>query len=180
MSIKTVIRKWETKKGVKKSKTYYYQFIEEEKNNKKKGKWVSIDDPNRVGYNRSSKKLYTKKGKLTKFGKAYVESIRNDKEMTEIKKEFLLTRLEVYAKEREINGKAVTLASFQSHIAGTQLERMIYNLGTSAEEIAEQTGYDVDEVLNTENWDFENNTFKDFQFEFDYKEYYGYKFYRRA
>ena len=178
MNIKKVVRTWETKKGVKKSKDYYYQFIEGENN--KKGKWISIDDPNQVGYNRSSKRIYNKKGELTKFGKAYVESIRNDKEMTEIKKEFLLTRLEVYAKEREKKGKAVTLASFQSHIANTQLERMIYNLGTSAEEIAEQTGYDVDEVLKPENWDFENNVFKDFTFEFDYDEYYGYKLTRRA
>lgn len=172
MKIRKRTRKWTTKQGIQKSRTYYYAYND--------GRWVAIDNPNQVGYSRTSVNLYTKKGKLTKAGKAYREEILADPTIDGDEKSYLLDRLEVYARERALEGKATSLSSWKSRIKDTQLERMIFNLGTSAEEIAEQTGYDIEEVLNPDNWDFKENIFKDFQFEFDYKEYYGYKFTRRA
>lgn len=161
------------KKASYKGKTYYYIYILDENGKRKQSKKITEEEYY------GGHKLATKKGKLTKYGEAYKKSIKNNKEMDEVERNYLLDRLEVYIRERVAEGKSTTLSSWKSRIKDTQLERMFYNLNTSAEEIAKQTGYDIDEVLNAENWNFKNNTFKDFQFEYDYNEYYGYKLTRR-
>lgn len=164
--------KREYKKARYKGMTYYYVYIIDEKGKRSKGKKITEEEY--FGGHR----LVTKKGNLTKYGKQYRQNLERISD--EFEREYNLMQFDVYTKIRASKGEATTLKSFKSHLADNKLERMFYNLNTSAEEISEQTGYDVDEVLNAENWDFENNTFKDFQFEYDYDEYYGYKLTRRA
>ena len=159
------------KKATSKGRTYYYVYIIDENGKRSKGKKITEEEY--YGGHR----LVTKKGTLTKYGKKYRQKLEEIPD--EFEREYNIMQFEAYTKSRAAKGEATTLRSFKSHLADDKLERMFYNLNTTAEEIAEQTGYSIEDILDPENWDFQNNIFKDFQFEFDYDEYYGYKLTRR-
>ena len=166
----TVKRTYKTKNGIiTKVYTYHYDSA---------GKAIRSTN---TGYRSAGNqtRLSTKKGKLTKAGKRLVSEIQNSN-ITEAEKEYKINRLKEHIKVfSETKDKATTLASFESSLKVSKLERMIYNFGMEPAEIATITNTSEGIVLTEANWDFEKNIFMgQWKFEYDYNEYNGFKFTR--
>lgn len=155
-----------------KKKTYNYNYRVNSD-----GQFIQLSGK---GYqaNPKTNKLVYKSGKLTKLGEKYVESIQNsDKSLVE--KNYLMKEFKKYSEIRREQSKPMTVESFNSHLKSNRITRMIYNFGSSPEEIAQITGASIADITDEANWDFESNTFMNgWMFRFDYEEYNGYQFTR--
>lgn len=138
------------------------------------------------GYQAHAKltKLQFKSGKLTKAGEELLAQI-NQIQQPALKR-YMLQEFEAYRKD-DINRQTyLTLERWESHLIQDKLTRMIYNLGTTPQEIADQLNQTVNglnltasDVLQL-NWDFQSNTVSDgvhtWDMQFDYQAYNGFKF----
>lgn len=171
------VNKRSTKTVKKTKKTYQYEYRVNEQ-----GKFIRLS---KKGYQTNEKltKLQFKNGKLTKEGQALLESIQ--KIQNQAQRRYLEREFETYRKSSINKKDRLTLERWQSHLYQNKVERMIYNFGTTPEEIAHQlnatsaeTNYTGQEVLQL-NWDFDSNTISDskhsWSMDFDYEAYNGFK-----
>lgn len=126
---KTVVRKWKTKSGETRVKTYVYEGS--------RGK-VILDAAGNVrksGYNEAVEAIYA----------------RDD--LSDIEKDMMKYYLDYYVKEGKKSGKAMRTTGFFGRMASNKVERMFANAGTDAESEAERLGVSVDALLDGDNWE---------------------------
>lgn len=125
---KTVTRTWITKSGVKKTKTYSYGT-------------------------RRGAVLVDKKGRVKqKAVEALKASIEGDSTMTQREKRIAASFLDYYVSERSEAKRQLRTTGFFGLMAGSKVEMMFANAGTSALIEAEYLGVEEADLLNDNNW----------------------------
>lgn len=72
------------------------------------------------------------------------------------------------------NHKELRTTGFWGRLEDNDVTRMFSNMGQDLDDIADIYGFDPNDILNEDNWDFKNNTFTDpvtgkvFNFQFTY------------
>ena len=109
-----------------------------------------------------------KDGKLTKYGRDYIEEYKRGLSISD--KNDLDDKLNEWKRK----GETVTVEKLTSHLSKTQIERYIYNMGGEVEDLAADLGVDEEELLDKQRWkhwdttptfEFEGVTY---EFTFDY------------
>lgn len=158
---KQITRIYTKKDGTQVVRTYSYRV--------KDGKHERV----KTGYGATGKhKLLNKNGKKTKYFDQYVDSIKNNKDLSSDEKRSLINELNAYTEKYRREGKALTNATFESHMIDNSVDRFIYNLGGDIEQVSEELGISEEDLRNPYNWDFQDNTFTingmQYMFSFDY------------
>lgn len=125
---KTVTRRWVTKSGEIHQKTYEY--------GSRRGK-VLVDKSGRV------------KQKAVDELRSKIES---DKTMTKKEKNVAQAFLDYYLEERSSAKRQLRTTGFFGMLAGSRIEMMFANAGTSAAEEAAYLGVDESDLLDQSNW----------------------------
>lgn len=109
------------------------------------------------------------RGKLTKYGKAWVEAY--SKNLDRADRNDLQARL----LNAEQLHKTVTVNSIKSMLSENRTARYIYNMGGDIDELAEEMNLDPRELVNERNWDFNKSRFTynglTYEFYFEYDEH---------
>lgn len=128
---KTVTRKWKTKDGRVRVKTYVYEGD--------RGK-VIVDSQghfHKEGYNEA------------------VRAINAREDMSQVDKDLMKYYLDYYVKE----GKPMRTTGFFGRMATNKVERMLANAGADPDEEADRLGVSVEALLDGDNWS--NDVFTD-------------------
>ena len=124
---KKVTRTYKTKSGIV-TKTYFYDY----KNSKRKST--------------RSKTLVSKSGKINKKNVAdFKKKIDDSMNLSATEKRSMKADLDAYVKQRSI------VSGFQGHLESDKMARMFANLGAAPDEIADEYGFDEDDLLNEDN-----------------------------
>lgn len=130
-----VTRTWITKNGEIKTKTYTYAH--------KSSKGLT---------------LVNKRGVVQKKNvEAFKRAIDANTEYSDNYKRMLKADVDNYVQTRKgKHNRALTTQGFLGHLKSDKLDRMFTNLGYSSDELAEQTGINEEDLINVNNWTFEN------------------------
>ena len=131
---KKVTRTYKTKSGIV-TKTYFYDY----KNSKRKST--------------RSKTLVSKSGKINKKNVAdFKKKIDDSMNLSATEKRSMKADLDAYVKQRSIDKQKLTVSGFQGHLESDKMARMFANLGAAPDEIADEYGFDEDDLLDENNW----------------------------
>lgn len=120
---------------------------------KKKQTWVEKEYVYEHGKSTKGMILVNKQGKINqKNVDKYLNSINNNKEVDEEAKRELIDLLEQKIQERKDENKELTTSGFRSLSISDPITRMFSNAGYSVEEVANEYGFDIDELLDENNW----------------------------
>ena len=135
---------------------------------KKKQTWVEKEYVYQHGKSTKGMILVNKKGKINqKNVDKFLESISNNKEISDDTKKEFIDLLQQKIQARKDANKELTTSGFRSLSISDPISRMFSNAGYSAEEIANEYGFDVDELLDESNWN--GDVYKDeWEFVFTY------------
>ena len=100
--------------------------------------------------------LVGKNGVISKNSKKNVErlvnEIRNRDDISDKEKIGLISDLETEVKTAHINGKKLTVNGFFAKQEEDKINRLLVNAGYTAEELAEEIGVSVEDILDEKNW----------------------------
>lgn len=145
-----VVRRYKLKSGKTVTKTYYYNQY----------------NVNGRTKSRSEKNIVWR-GKLTKYGEKWQKEYNKHLSIDE------KSELQDYINDAIHDKKTMTSTKLKSKLSENQVERYIYNMGGDIDDLAEDFGVDRGEIIDAENWDFDESILtidgRKFQFKFDYK-----------
>ena len=133
---RTVTRTWITKSGQVKTKTYTYAH--------KSTKGLTLVNKRGVVMKKNVEAFKRQIDASTEYDENYKRMLKADVD------NYILTR----------KGKAnrqLTTSGFMGHLKSNELDRLFTNLGYSSDEFAEATGFDEEDLLNIDNWQFTGN-----------------------
>ena len=120
---------------------------------------------------REGTKLVSKNGRrLWKNINKYLESRKEELDYFDYitERSDLLDVIEVRKKQH----RGLTTNGFQGIMEDNNIRRMLRNMGYTAEEFAEEYDIPVEEILNADNWDWDDDEFRydgdTYQFRFGY------------
>lgn len=123
---------------------------------KRLGKIVTKTYTYGEGKSRRGLTLVGKDGKITPNSKKNVlkfkESIDNNPFLTRAEKITLKNKLDALIKVRHDSGKKLTTTGFYGWMEEDKVNRLLVNAGYTAEELADEVGVDVEDILNPDNW----------------------------
>lgn len=100
--------------------------------------------------------LVGKNGVISSNSKKNVErlvnEIRNRDDISDKEKIGLISDLETEVKTAHINGKKLTVNGFFAKQEEDKINRLLVNAGYTAEELAEEIGVSVEDILDEKNW----------------------------
>lgn len=100
--------------------------------------------------------LVGKNGRITSNSKKnvdnFISEIYDRTDLSDSEKITLANDVRAYVDSYHINGKKLTTSGFFAHYETDKINRLLTNAGYSAQELADELGVDVDQVLNTDNW----------------------------
>ena len=110
-----------------------------------------------------SRTLVGKNGRISQNSKknveALIEKINERTDLTKAEKSTLINDVKAYVDSYHQNGKKLTENGFWAHYDEDKISRMLTNAGYTADELAEEIGVSVEDVLNADNWN--KDTFMD-------------------
>lgn len=120
---------------------------------KKQNTWTEKTYVYEHGKSTKGKILVNKQGKINeKNVEKYKETINNNANISEEAKRELLEMLDQTIDHRKDHIKELTTSGFRSLHINDPITRMFSNAGYSVEEVAEEYGLNVDDLLDEKNW----------------------------
>lgn len=100
--------------------------------------------------------LVGKNGRITSNSKKNVQNlideIQGNANYSEDEKITLVNDLNAYVMQAHKSGKKMTTNGFWARYEEDKISRMLVNAGYTPEELADEIGVSVDEILKNENW----------------------------
>lgn len=120
---------------------------------KKRNTWIEKEYVYNHGKSTKGKILVNKQGKVNqKNVENYQQQIKNNADLDEADKRQLLDILNEMINQRTTQKRELTTSGFSSLEITDPITRMFNNAGYSVEEVANEYGFDIDELLDEENW----------------------------
>ena len=120
---------------------------------KKQNTWIEKTYVYEDGRSTKGKILVNKQGKINeKNVEKYKETIINNANLSEEAKRQLMDVLNQTINLRKDHIKELTTSGFRSLRINDPITRMFSNAGYSVEEVAEEYGLNVDDLLDQKNW----------------------------